>query len=228
MQHRPKALVPLAAGGHREPRARDLDALLGAADPLRHRRLGHKEGSSDLRRGQPADRAERQRDRRRGRQRGMAAEEEQRQRVVAIRQGRLRVGRLARRGHDLAPPARALAAQPVGHPPRRDRDQPARRVVGHALDRPLGRRSQQCLLYGVLRVVDVAVPTGDGPEDLRRQLSQQILDARRLRHCSMSGAPITGRTSISRAVGLPPGPGAADVLAAISIARFSVSTSTSQ
>jgi len=44
----------------------------------------------------------------------------------------------------------------------------------------------------------------------------------------MSGGLITGRTWISRAVGLPPGPGAAEVLAAISIARSCDSTSMSQ
>jgi hypothetical protein len=53
--------------------------------------------------------------------------------------------------------------------------------------------------------------------------AQQVLDGDHRRPAS-----ITGRTSISLPIGVPPGPGAADVLAAISIARCSVSTSTSQ
>lgn len=123
---------------------------------------------------------------------------------------------------------RALAAQPIRQPPCRDRRQPRPRVVGHTLGRPLRRRRKQRLLDRVLRVGEAAVTADEGSDDLRRERAQQVLDARHRLHGSMSGPLITGRTWISRAVGRPPGLGAADVLAAISIARSSDSTSTSQ
>lgn len=63
-----------------------------------------------------------------------------------------------------------------------------------------------------------------GAEDLRREFARQVLGARA--HRSSPGAPITCRTSIGCWIGTPPGPGAADACAAISMARFSDSTST--
>src|SRR5439155_17571035 len=96
-------------------------------------------------------------------------------------------------------------------------------AVGQALVRPLHRGGHERFLNGVLGVVKAAVPPRDVTEDLRRQSAQQALDVRhRLGLC------ITGRTWISLPIGLPPGPGAAEVLAAISIARSSDSTSISQ
>ena len=61
--------------------------LLGAADPLRHRRFGHEERVGDLGGRQAADRAQRERDRRRARERRMTAHEEQ---DAACRPGRAR------------------------------------------------------------------------------------------------------------------------------------------
>jgi hypothetical protein len=63
------------------------DHLLGAADPLRHRRLRHAEGRGDLRGAQPADRAQRERDLARRRQVRVAAAEQQGQRVVLVLPG---------------------------------------------------------------------------------------------------------------------------------------------
>jgi hypothetical protein len=225
VQHRPEPLGPLRAGGHGERSSRVPDALLGTADPLSHGRLGHEEGPRDLGGGQAADRAKGQWDRRPRRQRRVAAHEQQQEGVVVLRHLRRSVDRR----EALAPPARELGSPPLGHPARRDRDQPAMRAVGQAVYGPLPRSGEQRLLYRVLAVFEAAVPPRDGAEDLRRQLPQQVLDAHRGHHSSGSGgACITGRTWISFATPLPPGPGAADVLAAISTARSSESTSTSQ
>ena len=77
---------------HREADAGALDALLGAADSLRHRRLGHEERARDLRRREPAHCAQRQRDGGRTRERRVAAHEEQNERVVLFAGSRF-VGR---------------------------------------------------------------------------------------------------------------------------------------
>ena len=61
--------------------------LLRPADPLGHRRLGDEEGAGDLGGRQAADRAQRERDLRRRGQRRVAAQEEQRERVVLVGAG---------------------------------------------------------------------------------------------------------------------------------------------
>ena len=66
------------------------------------------------------------------------------------------VGTAARRVA-LAPAAGALAADVIGHPPRRDLDQPAARIVGHALARPLRGRGDERLLHRVLGRGEVTV-----------------------------------------------------------------------
>ena len=60
------------------------DLLLGAADALRHRRLGHDEGPGDLRRAQPADGAQGECDLRRRGERGVTAKEQQGKGVVVV------------------------------------------------------------------------------------------------------------------------------------------------
>ena len=61
-----------------------LQRALGPADPLRHRRLRHVEGVGDLAGGEAADGAQGQRHLRGGREVGVAAAEEQEERVVAL------------------------------------------------------------------------------------------------------------------------------------------------
>ena len=117
------------------------------------------------------------------------------------------------------------------HAPRGHVDQPAAWVVGHALLGPLHRRREQRLLHCVLRGSEVAETPDDRPEDLRREVAQQALAGRvqaARRHRSTGGALITSRTSIGMFSGAPPGPGAADARAAISYARWGLSTSTIQ
>ena len=63
VQHGAQALVALLVRRHAERHAGRLDALLRAADPLRHRRFGHEERVGDLGGRETADGAQRQRDR---------------------------------------------------------------------------------------------------------------------------------------------------------------------
>jgi len=63
------------------------DDALGAADALRHGRLGHEVGARDLARREPPDGSQRQRDRRRRRQVGVRAQEVEAQGVVGARDG---------------------------------------------------------------------------------------------------------------------------------------------
>jgi hypothetical protein len=80
-------------------------------------------------------------------------------------------------------------------------------------------------LHGIFGRGEVTELPHDRAEDRRRELAQSILEARRVVHESLVGAPITSRTSIGCWIGTPFGPGAADACAAISSARASESTS---
>ena len=107
----------------------------------------------------------------------------------------------------------------IGHTPHGHLDQPAARIVGHALLRPLHGRGKQRLLDRVLRRGKIAEASNDGAENLRRQLAQQVLAGRVQldgRHTSTGGALMTSRTSMGMLSGIPPGPGAAEAPAAIS------------
>jgi len=202
VQHGVEPLRALVLRRGSERRAGGLDALLGAADPLGHRRLGDEERAGDLRRRQAADRAQRERDLGRGRERGVAAEEQQRERVVLLlgeprvrgRRDRL-VGRNARRGRVLAPPARGLAAQLVGQAPRGHGHQPRTGMLRQAVGGPRDGRGEQRLLHGVLGEVEAPEAADEDAEDLRREPAQQVLDARVRRHISVPEPPISGRSS---------------------------------
>ena len=169
----------------------------------------------------------------------MAAHEEQGQRVVLVdgdwrrrfEQGRLELP--ARSGMLAAPLVDQLATGSA--------NQPRARVRWDAVAGPMVGGGDQRLLDGILRSVEVARAAGERAEDLRRQLAQQVLDAGRdvqrespravWRKASISealvgDASMTCRMMIGCSVDLPPGPGTAEILAAISIARASESTST--
>ena len=85
VQHRVEPLRPFGVRWHAERQAAVLDALFGAADAAGHGRLRDQEGPGDLRGGQAADGPQGQRDLRCGRQRGVAAQEQQDERVVGRR-----------------------------------------------------------------------------------------------------------------------------------------------
>lgn len=102
-------------------------------------------------------------------------------------------------------------------------------MVRQALLGPLDGGREQGLLDGVLGGVEVAVPAGEQADDPRREFAQQVVDGRAGQgQSSAGGAAITWRTSIAMFSGSPPGPGAEEACAAISIARCSVSQSTIQ
>lgn len=156
----------------------------------------------------------------------MTAHEQQGERVVPLRPDvRIRrrherpLGPQRGRNRVLAAASGQLAAQVVGEAPQGDVIEPAAWVGGNALGGPLGRRSDQCFLYRVIRGGEVSVTARDGAEHLRGKLAQQVPDGRvqgLRRHTSTGGAVMTWRTSNGMISGLPPGPGAAEALAAIS------------
>ena len=178
-------LDALLGGRQSERHAGGLDALLRPADSLRHGGLGDQKRVGDFSRGEPTHGAQRQRDGRRTGQGGMAAHEQQDQGVVLLGSAS---GPLPERGldrgdrrrilqhdHRLATPPRQLRAELVGHAPGRHLDQPAARVVRHALGRPLHRRRDQRLLHRVFSRREIAEAPDDGAEHLRRQVAQQVL-----------------------------------------------------
>src|SRR5262249_47339462 len=120
----------------------------------------------------------------------------------------------------------------IGEATRRHGDEPAFRIVGHSLFRPLHRRGDQRLLHRVLASAEVAVAAEQDAQNLRGQVAQQVLSAglQAWGHGvqSVSGPLIPWRPSIGMFSGLPPGPGAADASAAIAYARSGLSTSTIQ
>ena len=134
-----------------------------------------------------------------------------------------------------------LAAPLVDEPATGRPQEPGARLRGDALAWPVVGGRDQRLLDGVLGRVEVGRAAGQGAENLRRERAQQVLDARRVaqrveplavsRNASISptfdGASfMTWRTMIGCSIDRPPGPGTAEYLAAISIARASDSTST--
>jgi hypothetical protein len=205
VQHHPQPIGALGLRRHAERDAGGLDALLGTADSLCHRRLGDEERAGDLRRGQTADGAQGERDLGGGRECRMAAQEQKGQGVVVFGPvlvagcGRERcVGRQLRRDLVLAPSARLLAAQVIGHPAIRDRDQPAARILRDTVLGPPDGGGQQRLLHRILARVELAVAPNKHAEDLWRQPAQQVLDHGVGSHISVPAWCISGRTSTAQ------------------------------
>ena len=185
LEHDTKALRELVPRRQLEPAARAPDGLLRPADPLRHGGLGNQEGIGDLRRRQPPDRPQREGQLRRRRQGRMAAQEEQREGIVPV--GRLpRASHLEGGGGLLTVVASALAPPSIDQPPVRHGREPRARALGDAVLTPLLGRGQQRLLHGILARVELSVPPHERPEDLRRELAQQVLDTRGRNHVANS------------------------------------------
>jgi len=162
----------------------------------------------------------------------MAAQEQQDERVIAVRhRRRALLGQHPAGDRVLAALPGLLAAQQVGEPPPGDRDQPAPRIVRQTLLRPLRGGRQQRLLHGVLGGVEVAVPAHDRTEDLRREPAQQVLDGL-IRHRGQTSSSALdsaiGRTSANARSRTHSGPGQSFSRAAISVARSKLSQSTIQ
>ncbi len=200
--------------------------LLGAADPLRHRRLGHEERARDLRGRQPADGAQRERDRRRRRERGVAAHEEQDERVVVLRSARCsrprqRRGRSSGRLRHAATVPRGGGARSRcarGRSSAARRRESASRAGCRACPAPAtGRGGDQRFLHRVFGRGEVAEAPDDGAEHLRRELAQQVLgrdsrsESRRRSHVVGGGAhhlraPRSACSAARRRARAPPRP----------------------
>ncbi len=181
VQNCAQAMRTLLGSRQLEWNAGVLDALLGPADPLGHRRFGHHKRVGDFRGSQPAHRPQGQRNRRSRSQGRMAAHEEKDQRVVFLRRnldGRRFHSVDRHKGHvghlAFATTACRFAANVVGHPPEGDLRQPCAGIVWWAIARPLNRRSKRRLLNGVLRRCEVAKSSDNCPEHLRCQFAQQV------------------------------------------------------
>jgi hypothetical protein len=193
-QHGLQAGRELGRGRHAVGDARIADLALGAHQPLRHRRLGHQERARDLRRGQPAQQAQRQGHLRAAPQRGVAAREDEPQAVVLQRPllG-LVLARMQQHGLRVPVGPRRLAAQPVDRPVACGGDDPARRAGRHPVGRPalhgrgegVGHR-----LLGHVEVAEHAHQDRDRPAVLR---AEHALDLEGVRAV--------------QAVSTPPGPG---------------------
>src|SRR4029450_8954365 len=100
----------------------------------------------------------------------------------------------------------AFAAEMIGKAASRDLNQPAARIVREAFLRPLQRGREQRLLYRILCGAEIAEATDHRAENLRCQITQQVLVGelrRAFRHTSTGGALITSRTSIGMLSGAP-------------------------
>ena len=195
LQHDAEPVGALRVGWQPERGAAVPDPLLGPADALRHRRFGHEVGASDLGGGETGHRAQREGSLSRWRQRRMAAEEQQRQGVVARRCRVRRRRREAERLGLLPAPAGVVAAQAVGEAASGDRQQPGFGAGRAPLDRPLDRCRDECLLDRVLALVEVPVPPHEGAEDLRGEAPGVLHVLGRRGHISRLASFINGRIS---------------------------------
>ena len=170
------------------------DLPLRAHEPLRERRLGDEEGTSDLRRLEAADEAQRQRHLRLRREGRMAAGEDQLEPLVG-NGGLLVVGELvdAREKLRLAG-QRLLAADPVDRRVPRGRHDPRAGIAGNSLARPPLGSSHEGVLHRVLGEVEV---TEDAAEDRDRAGALVAVGADELLYDATSASRITiGRTSM--------------------------------
>src|SRR5438105_2313331 len=101
----------------------------------------------------------------------MAAQEQQRERVVLIQPGPGVMRRVKGDDGFLAAAAGALASPVVDEFATRDRDQPGAWMVGGPVTRPLLGRREQRLLYGILTGLELTVALHQHTEDSWRQVA---------------------------------------------------------
>jgi hypothetical protein len=177
----------------RDPGLPDLP--LGPHQPLRHRRLRHQKGGRDLRRGQPAHAAQRQRHPRLRIQRRMTAHKDQPKLIILTGSSPTHISRLVRlanpvpvshispsrpgdldqpRGLGLLDRTPALPPQPVqGLVPRRA-GQPGAGVGRHPGDRPGRDREEAGLLYRVLGGLEVPEHLGERGHGRPPAVAEQV------------------------------------------------------
>jgi hypothetical protein len=80
----------------------------------------------------------------------------------------------------LAAAARGFAAHVIAQTPQGDFVKPAARVVRYTFELPLLRCGKQRLLSCVLRRCKIAMASRERAEHLRREVTQQLLDASRV------------------------------------------------
>ena len=127
--------------------------------------------------------------------------------------------------------ASLVAPQEVDEPPSDDRDQPTTRIVGDAVAGPLVGGCDERLLHRILGRGEVPVTAHNRAKNLRRQMAQQVLDARTGRRSDQNSMPSgvsIGRTSTTLLAKMSPGLGQFASLAVISVARSKLSHSTIQ
>ncbi len=177
------AAVQVAGGRHGEAGAGAGQLLFGAADPRSQTGLGRAMGVRDLGGRQTADRSQGERHLGGGVQRWVAAEQQQGEAVVGFLRGtrsacRFPHGQFGHSGFLLASAPCLIGAEQVDHPAVSDPDEPAARVLGHAVGRPRPARRQQRLLYRVLGDVEAAEAPHQRAEHLGRFGAEQGLDVR--------------------------------------------------
>ena len=157
-EHRVRALGQQVRRRHAIGDAGIADLVLGAHEPLRHRRFGYEEGARDLGRRQTRERAQRERDLRLDRERRVTTREDQPEAIVfdaTVVARRWIVGA----GRTSPPPAvsaapRRRAAQPVDRAVARGRREPGAGVARDAVTGP----SFEGLREGVLRAFLGEIP----------------------------------------------------------------------
>lgn len=160
-QHSGEPLVQVGRRRHAEGDPRCSDLRLRAGDPLRHRGLGHQEGSGDLADGQAADEAEREGDAGLHREGGVTADEDQAEPVILYGSHRIVGAVIAQHvSRQMLVGSPRLAAQSIDGFPRRGRREPRPGVGRNAIARPMLERGDIGLGGGILRDVEVAEPAG--------------------------------------------------------------------
>jgi hypothetical protein len=106
----------------------------------------------------------------------MAAHQHQSQRVISRRTLSRACDHECIGSTLFALPASTVAAPLVDQVPVSHGQEPRPRMFGNALARPLTQRRDDGFLYGVLTCIELPVAPGEGSDDLRRQLPQQLLD----------------------------------------------------
>jgi hypothetical protein len=174
-QHGAQAIGQQMLGRDPERNAGGADLPLRTDEPLRHRRLGHEEGSRDLLGRQPTDGSKGEGHLRLGGEGRMAAGEDETETIVRDRAHLF----LLVRGHveDLELPLeRLLPPDPVDGSVARRRQEPRRWVVRRPDTRPALERRFERLLERVLGEVEVAEDTNQGGEDPATFLAEQPID----------------------------------------------------